>query len=61
MTHRSDMATVMDLTGKAYGVVKDHWAEIYFILNMLNKKGYLNKIKKKASLKPFFDTLFDKK
>ena len=58
--HR-DMAQVIQLGGEAYKLVKDHWAEVFFIVNMLNKKGYLDKLKKNATLKPFFDTLFDKK
>jgi LPS O-antigen subunit length determinant protein (WzzB/FepE family) len=57
--HR-DLTQAIDLAGKAYGVVKDHWAEIYFILNILNKKGHLDKLKKNPILKSFFETLFDK-
>jgi hypothetical protein len=58
--HRGDLTSAMDLTGKAYGVVKDHWSEILFILSMLNNKGYLDKLKKNPKLKTFFKTLFDK-
>jgi hypothetical protein len=58
--HRGDFRQLIDLAGKAYGVVKDHWAEIYFILDMLNKKGYLDKMKNNPKLKTFFKTLFDK-
>ena len=56
--HR-DLTQILDLSVKAYGVVKDHWAEIYFIISMLNSKGYLDKMKKNPKLKTFFETLFD--
>ena len=58
--HR-DMTQAVHLAGEAYKVVKDHWAEIYFIINMLNKKGYLDKVKNNPKLKTFFSALLDKK
>lgn len=44
---------------QAYHLVKDHWGEVFFILHYLDKGGHLDKLKKRKSLKTFFETLFD--
>lgn len=58
--HR-DIPTAIDLAGKAYELVSNHWGEIHFILIYLNKKGYFDKIKDKSKFKTFFAALFDEK
>ena len=57
--HR-DLTQAIHLAGEAYKIVKDNWGELFFILSMLNNKGYLDTMKKNPKLKTFFKTLFDK-
>ena len=59
LEHR-DLTQAIHLAGEAYKIVKDNWGELFFILSMLNNKGYLDTMKKNPKLKTFFKTLFDK-
>lgn len=59
LEHR-DLTQAIHLAGEAYKIVKNNWGELFFILSMLNNKGYLDTMKKNPKLKTFFKTLFDK-
>lgn len=57
--HRS--AELLDIAMKSYEFVKDHWAEIFFILSCLERTGKLDRLKRRPKMKIFLDVLFDKK
>lgn len=54
-----DVPFVFDYMAKAYEFLQNHWAVVYFVIAVLNKKGYFNSLKEDTDLKAFFEVFFE--
>lgn len=54
-----DLNTVIDIAGQTLEFLKENWGEIYFMLEVLNRKGKFEALKRKKAFKEFFETLFE--